>query len=52
MAEENGKQKPETDFRSGLVRATVWKNTRKDRDGNEFEAVSVKVEKALPLSSS
>jgi hypothetical protein len=38
-------QGPEKEFRAGLVRATVWRNTRKNGAGQEFEALSVRVER-------
>jgi hypothetical protein len=45
--QQNGSpgQGPEKEFRAGLVKAAVWKNTRKDKAGQEFEAVSVRVER-------
>lgn len=45
--QQNGSpgQKPEKEFRAGAVRASVWKNTRKDKAGQPFEALSVRVER-------
>jgi hypothetical protein len=45
MAAEKPAQGPEKEFRAGLVRATVWRNTRKNGAGQEFEALSVRVER-------
>jgi hypothetical protein len=43
-AAESGRG-PEKEFRTGAIRAAVWRNSRKAPDGREFEALSVRVER-------
>lgn len=38
--------KPEKNFRLGAVRVSVWKDTRRDSKGHEFETRSVTIDRA------
>ena len=46
MDEETSVVRPEKSFRIGAVRASVWKNTRENKDGKTFETRTVSLDRS------
>lgn len=44
--EQQPKNQPLETFRAGQIKATVWKNTRKNTDGEKFDVLSATVVKS------
>ena len=38
-------KQPEKKFSTGAISATVWKNTRQDKDGKDFETKTVNLQR-------
>lgn len=44
-------EKPKKVFTTGALRATVWENTHKNKEGVEFTATSVKLERTYKVGN-
>lgn len=46
MAQQNDKQKPEAEFRAGLISASVWRNEMQ-QDGQKVSRYSIRPKNAI-----
>ena len=46
MDQEQGTVRPEKSFRIGAVRASVWRNARKSKEGKTYEVRSVSLDRS------
>lgn len=44
---QNTNNKPEKHFKFGAVRATIWRDTRRDANGRTFETASISLDRSF-----